>query len=798
MTTPPDPVSVRSATDGAEPRDVYRGMIERSPVGMYILQGGRFVFANPRVAEIFGYTVDEFLTLPDPTLIVHPDDRGLVAERVRRRVDGDVDEVHYKFRGLRKDGTDVEVEVFGVISDYQGRRAVTGTMIDITERRRMEGALASTEGRLRLVYDLAPDMFVSVDLATATVVDCNRALLATTGFARDEVVGRSVFDLYAPEHQAEARRASRRFVETGSLSDVELALRTRDGGTVPVGLSVSGIRDKDGALAQAILVIRDITERKRTRLELARARDEALAAARAKSAFLATMSHEIRTPLNGVIGMNGLLLDTELSPEQREYAEIARSSGSALLDVINDILDYSKIEAGQLTVDAVDFDLRTTVEDVVQMLVPRADERGVELIALIDPAVPPWLSGDAGRVRQVLTNLVGNAVKFTDEGEVVVRVTVERETPSAVRLRVAVEDTGIGIGSRERDRLFRPFSQVDDSPTRRHGGTGLGLAISKQLVELMGGAIGVESVDGQGSTFWFTFDLARGGAAPAGPAALDPGRLRGLKVLAVDDNRSNRLLLSRELGAAGMQIDAVAAVEPAVEALRAAAALGVPYAMALVDFNMPGGTGLDLARRVAADPTLRGCRLILLTSSAERGQAAEAERAGFSAYLTKPIRRAQLLDAVRHVLGERQTGDGAHPLVTRHRLSEDTAARRPAVLVAEDNPVNQKVAALNLERLGYRVAVVADGKAAVEAAAGGGYAVVLMDCQMPLLDGFAATAEIRRREGAGRHVPIVAMTANAMEGDRERCLEAGMDDYLAKPVTRDRLREVLDRWTAAQ
>ena len=609
-------------------------------------------------------------------------------------------------------------------------------------------------------------------------------------------------ELLCGEHSICAACPTARVLATGTVSHREVRFDV-DGVTRHIYATAMPIKSHDNRVDEAILMMQDITDLevlRRSEEASLRAKEQAESANRAKSEFLANMSHEVRTPMTGILGMTGLLLDTELSPEQQDYVKIVQTSAESLLAIINDILDFSRIEAGRLTIDPIAFDLVAAIDEVVALVAERAEEKHIELIVRYAPDVPRRVVGDAGRIRQVLLNLAGNAIKFTHEGHVLINIEKLDGDDDTARVRVSVEDTGIGIEPEKLECVFDKFTQADGSITRRYGGTGLGLAITKQLVELMKGEISVTSAPSHGSTFAFTLSLPLDKQAPIEPPR--PENLEGVRVLVLHRHPKVRGVLQEQVTGWRARVTGVATGAEALSQMEAAYRAGDPYRIAIVTQDVPDMPVEAFAVAVKGDPRVSDIVLVMLTSLGQQGDAERLRSVGFDAYLTKPTRPSQLADVVSAVWSVKRRG-AREVFVTRHTIMEarahDASSRkdsdpRARILVAEDNVVNQRVAVRLLETLGCAVDIAASGLEAIKMLESGAYDLVFMDCQMPEMDGYEATREIRRREArSGGRTKIVAMTAHALAGDREKCVEAGMDDFVTKPVRRDTLADVIDR-----
>ncbi len=703
------------------------------------------------------------------------------------------------------------------IDDYKRAQEALREAHATMEKRVIERTkeLADATGKLQAVLDAATQISIIATDTDGLITVFNSGAEQMLGYSAEEIVGKQTpailhLDSEVTERGRELTELFERpikgfdvfveFARQGESEEREWTYVRKDGSQLTVTLVVTALRDGDGELVGFLGVAKDITEKKRAEEELLQAKEAAEAATRAKSEFLAKMSHEIRTPMNGVIGMTSLILDTELSDQQRHYADAISKSGESLLSIINDILDFSKIEAGKLSFEIVDFNLYEAVEDCLELLAQRAQEKNLELACLIETNVPTSLRGDPGRLCQVLTNLVGNAIKFTERGEVVVRVSVEKQIASEAVLRFEVKDTGVGIAADVKARLFQPFSQADASMSRKFGGTGLGLAISKQLVDIMKGEVGIESTPGRGSTFWFTARLARQSADSKSHPVIR-GDLTDLHVLIVDDNETNREILQHQTDAWKMRSKAVANGADAIDELRQAQAANDSYQLVLLDLVMPGTDGLAVAKSIRAERDLSDVRVVLLSSIGEQLSAENLRDAGIDDRLTKPVKQSLLFDCMARLIGGAPNGLVAQAKkVSPAANSFAPAKQKLRILLAEDNIVNQEVAQGLLRKLGYRADAVANGNEVLEALQRIRYDVILMDCQMPDLDGYEATRRIRQLEqkrikpfDSRTPIHIIAMTANAMHGDRQECLSAGMDDYLSKPVRQSELKTALER-----
>ncbi|HYH10677.1 MAG TPA: response regulator [Thermoanaerobaculia bacterium] len=744
----------------------YRAAFDHAPIGLYHSdETGRIVLANHALLQMLGYDTFEQLAAAEKAGMLRVDE-GL---------------------WWKRDGTTIEVVEHkkAVYDEEQRLLFYTAAVEDVTARRETAEALRESSVRYRHIIEHASEIIYRSN-AHGYFTYVNPASTRITGFEREELIGRHYLEFIDPDYrEAAAQFYQQQFRTREPYTYFEFPMITKAGMRIWMGQNVLTVHDGDRVVGYEAIA-RDITHRKGVEEELARARDAALQSARAKSEFLANVSHEIRTPLNGVLGMTGLLLTTPLTPEQRESAEMIRSSGETLLSIVNDVLDLSRVEAGKLTIETIEFHLDDLLESVIEQFAARAAAKRIKFRSYVAPDVTRTLRGDSHRLRQVLLNLVANAIKFTDRGEVVLTVMQPQQKESRVTLRFLVTDTGIGIAASSQQRLFTPFTQADGSTTRKYGGSGLGLAVSKQIVEAMHGEIGVISVESEGSTFWFELPLQKQADSSSAPARQwDLSRFRALLV---DGSEVHRSTITRHLSATGIRLDEVHSASDAI-----AAAYQRHYDVIVFDMQLPDDDGLGFARAIRRDPALARTRLMLLTAFGRRRQdILTFQNAGIDLFLVKPIRRTQLCDAMNRLL----SGETA-PLMVQ--LPEDTPApSRARVLVVEDNSVNQLVALGQLQRLGHEAIVAASGHEAIEVIREQTFDLVLMDCQMPDIDGYEATRRIRQLDTPAAKTPIIAITAHALAGEREKCLAAGMNDYLAKPVSLEQLGAVIRLWASKQ
>ena len=736
---------------------------------------GNIVSVNKAAERLVGYSREEALRI-NLAKVTRAEDWSKV-KKLMTLLSANQPSASLELGVITKDGRNITLDV-SMKPILSGRNpiGVLGIARDVTARKAAEEALRQAEEKYRGIFENAVEGIYQSTLE-GLLISCNPAMARIFGYSSPEEFIESVADPKTQVHVDPNRRAEfvRLVQEHGVISGFEAQVYRRDGSVMWTSETARAVLDQGGRLVCFEGFLEDISQRKQAEEDLRRARDAAEAASRTKGEFLANMSHEIRTPMNAIIGMTELILETKLSPEQRDYLQTIKTSADSLLLLINDILDFSKIEAGRLDLHPIEFGLRESLSDTLSLLALRAHQKGLELGCNILPDVPEALIGDPERLRQVILNLVGNAIQFTDKGEVIVHIEAEVLDPTQACLHFKISDTGIGIPPEKQEDIFRAFVQADGSMTRKYGGTGLGLSISSRLVELMGGEIWVESEPGKGSCFHFTACL---GISPGSiPRQSYPAELRDLRVLVVDDNEVNRRILQGILLNWWMRPKVVASGEAALEALSRASDTGDPFRLVLLDGMMPGMDGKQVSSLIKSDPALRSVPVILLTSATQPDYARQCAELGVEGYLIKPVKQTELLQVILRLLG------GREKQAATEGSEEAPPARQVRALLVEDNPVNQQIAIRMLERRGHSVKCVGSGREALDLLETEHFDGVLMDVQMPDMDGFEATAAIRGKESqAAAHIPIIAMTAHTMEGDREKCLTAGMDDYITKPI----------------
>jgi PAS domain S-box-containing protein len=787
----------------------FRKLVEQSPDAVLVHRQGKILFANKACVTLLGASSASELLGRPMFDFVHPDDRAAVKKRIQEHAADFTNVRQNETRLVGLNGKETYTEVVACSINYLGQPSMQVAYRDISRRKEAEKKLLESEANLVAAQRVAhlgswQRDLIDLDDWARNPLRWSDEMYRLLGYRVDEVEAtRANFDrVIHPADRERMRELMSAAIREGRPYSTDYRVLLPGGAERNLYSQAEIVYDEQTHKPSKVVgVVQDITERKRAEQELIVIKEAAEAGNRAKSEFVANMSHEIRTPLNGVIGMTDLALETDLSPEQREYLETVKLSADALLAVINDILDFSKIEAGKVELELEDFNLRDSLEATLKTLALRADEKGLEILCEIAPQVPDFVRGDSNRLRQVVTNLIGNAIKFTGHGEVALNIHVEAEEGDERILHFTVSDTGIGIPPEKQKLIFQPFSQADASTTRKYGGTGLGLTISKRLVGLMGGDMWVESEVGHGTRFHFTARLKKS-EKPMGAGMMAPSvSLRGIKVLIVDDNMTNRRILEAMLQRWEMHPTSVEDGEEALKQLSSAQDVGDPYALVLTDMHMPKMDGFALIELIRQRREFSASIIMMLTSAGHRGDGARCQELGVAAYLLKPIRQSELREAIVRVLGA-LAGKSPIPLVTRYSLQDARAPQtKLSVLVAEDNAVNQLLAKRLLEKRGHRVTMTMNGREALEALAIDKFDLVLMDLQMPEMDGFQATLALREKEKLkqdGFHQPVIALTAHAMKGDKERCLAAGMDGYLTKPILPQELEAILKIYMARE
>ena len=755
---------------------------------------------NKASLKLWGYRLEELMKMNYEQLFAQSAQKNGVLEMERGLETGTVRPLESTI--ITRDKKEVPVMISGTVmkNDQGGLVAFAGVVKDITAQKETEAKIIRANNYLNAIINSATGFFIGTADLKGNLTSWNKGAELIMGYPEDEVVGKmNISQLYSEDivKSGILKNVVKNILEKGSYEG-ELKNRKKNGVIFPGYLSATQLQDESGNTLGMLAILQDITERKKMERELETARESAETASKAKSEFLANMSHEIRTPMNGIVGMTELSLNTDLTEEQREYLNMVKVSADSLLYLLNDILDFSKIEAGHLDLEEINFNLRTAMDTALEGMMVKSNEKNLELILFIKPGVEVSLIGDPGRLRQIIINLARNAVKFTESGEIVISCEVESREENALMLHFAVSDTGIGIPRDKINTIFDSFRQLDGSTTRKYGGTGLGLSITRQLVEMMGGRIWVESEPGKGSTFHFTIKYGLQPEKRTAVSGPKPIGLKGLRIFIIDDNATNRMVFREMVTLFGVQCRDAPDGERGIFEMEKAVKEGNPYQLLLLDVQMPGMDGFEVCRIIKENKNLAGIKIILLTSIGQKGDASFCIKHGISGYLAKPVKHIELFDVIRKVMEQKREGTLTEDtqLITRHTIREDRRKWSSRILLAEDNHINQKLAVRLLERQCHSVAIAENGYEVLELLGQYSFDLVLMDVQMPEMDGLEATKIIRENENAnGRHIPVIAMTAHAMKGDRERFLEAGMDDYISKPINLGEFSEVIAKWS---